>query len=76
MQVVSTDVPASQESARDDVVVFDASQPAQETADLIRAAVEANPVSRLRSLVRTTYTWEAIFDRKINPLLKKGGKLP
>jgi len=76
LQVVSTDVPASQEIARDDVVVFDASQPAQETADLIRAAVEANPVSRLRSLVRTTYTWEAIFDRKINPLLKKGGKLP
>jgi glycosyltransferase involved in cell wall biosynthesis len=72
--VVSSDVPASQEIARDDVLIFDPSQPAQETADRIRAAVEANPVSRLRSLVRTTYTWEAIIDRKIKPLLEKGGK--
>jgi glycosyltransferase involved in cell wall biosynthesis len=74
LQVVSTDVPASQEIAGGDVLVIDASQPAQETAGRIRTLVEANPVSQFRSLVRTTYTWEAIFDRKIKPLFEKGGK--
>ncbi len=73
LPVVSTDVPASQEIARDNVLIFDAGQPAGETAESIRAMVEANPVSRLRSLVRANYTWEAIFNRKIKPLLEGGG---
>lgn len=67
--VISTNVPASQEIAKENIMIFEASQPPQKTAEQIHNLVEKNSLVRMRRLIRTQYTWEAIFANKIKPLL-------
>jgi len=61
MPVFCTAVPAAVEIGGDDVVVL---------ADRLLAWAEDSPVHRLRRRVRELYTWEAIFRRRIEPLLQ------
>jgi len=67
--VISTNVPASQEIAKENIMIFEASQPPQKTAEQIHNLVEKNSLVRMRRFIRTQYTWEAIFANKIKPLL-------
>jgi glycosyltransferase involved in cell wall biosynthesis len=69
LPIVSSDVPASCEIANQDAVIFDKNQAPETTAEQIIHLVENNSISRLRRKVRQDYTWEAIFHRKIEPLL-------
>jgi glycosyltransferase involved in cell wall biosynthesis len=70
MPVVSSDnVPAAAEIGGQDVTIFDAGQEPDELAEQILAWAEASPTLRLRRRVRQYYTWEAIFQRDIEPLL-------
>jgi glycosyltransferase involved in cell wall biosynthesis len=69
--IVSTDIPASSEIAKEDCYIFDPSKPEEEIAEQIFQRVQNNSISRMRRLVRTNYTWKAIFKRKIKPLLDR-----
>ena len=73
--VICTGVPAAEEIGGQDVTVFDASQEPAQTAAQILAWAEKSPGHRLRRRVRQRYTWDAIFQRDIQPLLNgRGGR--
>lgn len=67
--VVSTNVPAAQEIGQKNVTIFSADTPPDDLASKIVQLVENNPTSRFRRHVRQHYTWEALFQRQIEPLL-------
>ena len=69
--VVSTDVPAALEIAPDQILIYQKDQPPDQTAKQIVNLVNSNPVSRLRRQVVRNFTWEAIFERQIGPLLNR-----
>jgi glycosyltransferase involved in cell wall biosynthesis len=68
--VVSTAVPAAREIGGEDVILFDESQDPAQLAGRILAWAGRSPVHRLRRRVRQSYTWPAIFERDIEPLLR------
>jgi glycosyltransferase involved in cell wall biosynthesis len=70
--VVCTNVPAAEEIGGADVTLFDAAEEPTHLAKRILAWAEQSPVHRLRRRVRQNYTWSAIFNRDIKPLV--GGK--
>jgi glycosyltransferase involved in cell wall biosynthesis len=67
--VVCTNIPAAQEIGKEDVTIFSTGQSEDELAELIIKTVESNPVSRFRRRVRQDFTWEALFKRRIEPLI-------
>jgi glycosyltransferase involved in cell wall biosynthesis len=68
--VVCTGVPAALEIGGEDVILFDKSQDPAQLANRIVTWAERSPVHRLRRRVRQSYTWQAIFQRDIEPLLR------
>jgi glycosyltransferase involved in cell wall biosynthesis len=74
MPVFCTAVPAAIEIGGDDVLIFSESDEPAEVADRLLAWTEDSPVHRLRRRVRERYTWEAIFRRQIQPLLRRPGR--
>ncbi|MGD9144358.1 MAG: hypothetical protein PVI80_02250, partial [Anaerolineae bacterium] len=54
----------------EDVILFDESQDPAQLAGRILAWAGRSPVHRLRRRVRQSYTWPAIFERDIEPLLR------
>jgi glycosyltransferase involved in cell wall biosynthesis len=70
--VVCTRVPAAVEIGGDDVLLFDKSDDPDLLAARIIKWAEGSPTHRLRRRVRQEYTWQAIFDRDIKPLLERG----
>ncbi len=67
-----TAFPAAVEIGYPDVVLFEPDTPPQELAgDLLKWA-RRDPVYRLRKRVRQNFTWGKIFEREIEPLVKKG----
>jgi glycosyltransferase involved in cell wall biosynthesis len=71
--VVCTHVPAAWEIGGRDVVIFDANQDPAHVAKQILEWAEGSPTHRLRRRVRQNYTWQAIFERDIRPLLERQG---
>jgi glycosyltransferase involved in cell wall biosynthesis len=69
LPVVSTNVPAAEEIGDQDMILFDATRDPAQIADQILTWAERSPVHRLRRRVRQNYTWQAIFQRDIKPLL-------
>jgi glycosyltransferase involved in cell wall biosynthesis len=69
--VVSRPVPAARELAQDDARIFENNASPAQVAEVITDMVRGNPTSRLRQKVRQQYTWQAIFDRDIQPLLNR-----
>jgi glycosyltransferase involved in cell wall biosynthesis len=68
--VCTQDVPAAVEIGEGDVIIFDT-----ETEPLMLAAriikwMEGSPQYRFRQRVRREYTWEAIFNHQILPLME------
>jgi glycosyltransferase involved in cell wall biosynthesis len=75
MPVICSNVPAAEEIGDRDVTIFDAAQDPARVAEQLFAWVEESPTLRLRRRVRQYYTWPAIFQRDIKPLLEnKGGR--
>jgi glycosyltransferase involved in cell wall biosynthesis len=70
MPVVCTDVPAAREIGGDDVILFDAGDPPEKVARRILDWAAGSRVHQLRRRVRQRYTWRAIFERDIRPLLE------
>jgi glycosyltransferase involved in cell wall biosynthesis len=71
--VVCTDMPAADEIAGPDVMRFGSAEDPSLLADEILALLEDDPVYRLRRRIRQRYTWQAIFQREICPLLVDPG---
>ncbi|MBN1319031.1 MAG: glycosyltransferase family 4 protein [Anaerolineales bacterium] len=67
--VLSTDVPAAKEVGKQDVLRFDRDENPSHVADLVIELAQTSPVYQLRRRVRQKYTWDAIFNRSILPLL-------
>jgi hypothetical protein len=63
-------VPAAEEIGGQDVILFDKNDDPVGLADRILAWAGGSPVHRLRRRVRQNYTWGAIFERDIKPLLR------
>ncbi len=73
--VISTSIPASQEIGRDSLLLINPDLDPDELAGQLLDLLDHNPISRLRQRVRQEYTWDAIFDRQLMPLLsEKGGR--
>jgi len=70
--VVTTEVPAAVEIGGADVILFDRKDDPDDLAARILAWAENSRVHRLRRRVSQNYTWQAIFHRDIEPLLRKG----
>jgi glycosyltransferase involved in cell wall biosynthesis len=68
--VVCTEVPAAMEIGGADVILFDKKDSPDDLAARILDWAENSPVHRLRRRVSQHYTWQAIFERDIEPLLR------
>jgi glycosyltransferase involved in cell wall biosynthesis len=66
-------VPAAHEIGSSDVIGFDVDAEPDCLAERLLAWAAENPVHRLRRRVRQAYTWQAILERDIRPLLKDNG---
>lgn len=75
LPVVCTEIPAAKEVGGQDVTMFDATQDPSQVAEQLLIWAERTPLHRLRRRVRQVYTWNAIFDRDIKPLLDGDGGL-
>jgi glycosyltransferase involved in cell wall biosynthesis len=67
--VFTTAIPSANEIGGDNVVLIDTQDAPDRTAARIMSWVAENPVSRFRRDTRCDYTWDAIFDDKIVPIL-------
>jgi glycosyltransferase involved in cell wall biosynthesis len=67
--VLSTNVPVAEEIGGRDVTIFNIDKKPDQLAAQILEWAEADPVHRLRRRVRQQYTWPAIFQREIKPLI-------
>jgi glycosyltransferase involved in cell wall biosynthesis len=68
--VVCTDVPAARELGGEDVTMIDPDGDPEHIAQRIASVVDDSPVYQLRKRVRQAYTWRAILERDIEPLLR------
>ncbi len=69
LPVICTDVPAAREIAGEDVLLFRSDDRPESVANLILTWAERSPVHRLRRRVRQDYSWTAVFERNMIPLL-------
>jgi len=69
--VFCTNIPAAEEIGASDVTVFEAGLAPEKMAAQIDAWAQASPEHRMRRRMRKSYTWQAIFEQAIRPLLKK-----
>jgi len=70
LPVVSTPIPASEEIAENDALIYHPDQSPEITANQILERIRSNPLSQLRIKTRMNFTWESIFYNQIIPLLK------
>jgi glycosyltransferase involved in cell wall biosynthesis len=68
--MVCTAVPAAREIGGEDVMVIPPDGDPHQIAGRILSFVDEMPMQRLRRRVRRGYTWRAIFERDIEPLLR------
>ncbi|NIW48372.1 MAG: glycosyltransferase [Gammaproteobacteria bacterium] len=73
--VVSSVVPAAKELAEEEAVIISLDDDPCQVAERMVEKLEQSPISRLRRRVRQNYTWRAIFNSKIRPLVTDGGKV-
>jgi glycosyltransferase involved in cell wall biosynthesis len=70
MPVVSTAVPAAQEIAEEEYIPIDVDDPPEQIAARVLSWAEESRVHQLRRRVRQRFTWSAIFEHDIEPLLE------
>lgn len=68
-----TNVPVAEEIGEQDVTVFNIEKDPAQLAEQILEWTEQDRVYRLRRRVRQAYTWPAIFDRNIKPVIDSQG---
>ncbi len=71
MPVLCSNVPAAMEIALDEAFVFSLNTEPDRLAVDVLSWVEEFPSLRLRSRIRQEYTWKALFEQNLLPLLRK-----
>jgi glycosyltransferase involved in cell wall biosynthesis len=74
MPIFSTEIPATEEIGGQDLIRFSADASPEQVAELILEWARNSPTQRLRQQVRKNFTWQAIFNHDILPLLTGGEK--
>ena len=69
--VFCTHFPAADEIGASDIYTFSPESSVAEVADLIEAWSRSSSLHRLRQRIRHTYTWQAIFQHDISPLINE-----
>lgn len=69
IQIVSRAVPAAQELAENTATIFSADSDPESVAAQIVETLSSSSSARLRQRVRKHYTWQAIYEGDIHPLL-------
>jgi glycosyltransferase involved in cell wall biosynthesis len=72
MPVFSTQIPAAVEIGQQDVTIFSKDDDAVKVAQMILEWAHNDPLQRLKRRVRQNFTWRAIFQHQILPLLNGG----
>jgi glycosyltransferase involved in cell wall biosynthesis len=72
--VVSAEIPAAREIGREAVVIIDPARGPMWAAGQILETVDRSPARRLRRQIRQRYTWKAIFEQDIQPLIEERGR--
>ena len=72
--VISREVPAAQEIADKEAVIFHPDDSAEKIATSIVKMLDESETARLRNRVRRHFTWKAIFENCIQPLMQSGGQ--
>jgi glycosyltransferase involved in cell wall biosynthesis len=67
--VLSRAVPAAMEIADNDAIVFPEETTPDEVAGIITQLLNQTSTMRFRSKVRKEYTWQSIFEKKIQPII-------
>lgn len=70
--VVSRGVPAATEIAAKNALIFTDQATPEEAAELLLQAVEQSTPARFRQQVRKRFSWQAIFEQDIRPILESG----
>ncbi|MBI9047015.1 MAG: glycosyltransferase family 4 protein [Anaerolineaceae bacterium] len=70
--VLSREVPAANEIAASDAVIFTEETTSREVADIIIQLLKQTSTVRFRGKVRKEYTWQSIFENKVQPILELG----
>ncbi len=70
--VFCTPIPAALEIGKEDVHIIDIEAPPELTARQIIDWAQEDPIYDLRKRTRQRYTWGALFERQIKPLLQEG----
>jgi len=70
--ILSREVPAAQELAKTEAVIFASDETPNQVAERLEAMLGQSPTARLRRRVRRQYTWHAIFEDDIQPILTTG----
>jgi glycosyltransferase involved in cell wall biosynthesis len=73
LPVVCANFPAAQEIGGKNVITFVAEASPDKVADLIATRILGSNQHKLRQRIRQGYTWQAIFDHDILPLLDEPG---
>jgi mannosylglucosylglycerate synthase len=71
LKVVCTDIPAAREIANEEATFIDPHGDPDEIAQMIVQWAQSSSIQRLRRTVRQNYTWPALFQTKIEPLLRR-----
>jgi len=69
--IICTNMPAAEEIGKGNVLTFNTQDDPNVVATRIIKLLNASPVHSLRQKVRKNYTWQAIFNQKIYPLLEE-----
>ncbi len=72
LPIFTTEIPAAQEIGGQEVIRFSPNDPAGKVAEQILSWILDSPTQRLRQRIRQNYTWQAIFEHQILPLLSGG----
>jgi len=71
MPVFTTPIPAAEEIGGQDVIRFSSTDSPDRVAELILSWVKSSSTQQLRKRIRQRYTWQAIFQHDILPLLNE-----
>jgi glycosyltransferase involved in cell wall biosynthesis len=71
LPIFTTTIPAAEEIGKDDVFRFNASDPADKVAEMLQNWTKSSSTQALRQRVRQKYSWQAIYQLDILPLLNR-----
>jgi glycosyltransferase involved in cell wall biosynthesis len=73
LPVICADIPALRELAGDDATYVDPDGDPTAVAAQVRGRLDADPAYRLAARSRSSFSWDAVYETRIRPLLEEAG---